>query len=115
MTKLVLAKINFTGSCSVLHMITAKKFNWREQLSNVLKIIVQQLLSNNGQSHENVKNQIYTNISLMVLCQMLSLSIWCLVIVVWLFLAVPWVGLHFVIVIFPDQTHLLFLCQMAQK
>ena len=31
-------------------------------------------------------------------------------IVVWLFLAVPWVCLLFVIVIFPGHTHLLFLC-----
>ena len=27
----------------------------------------------------------------------------------WLFLAVPWVCLRFVIVVFPDYTHLLFL------
>ena len=27
----------------------------------------------------------------------------------WLFLAVSWVCLHFVIVVFPDHTHLLFL------
>ena len=33
----------------------------------------------------------------------------CLVIVVWLFLAVPWVCLQFVTVVFPDHTHLLFL------
>ena len=39
----------------------------------------------------------------------LSLSSWCLLIVVWLFLSVPWVCLHFVIVIFTDHTHLLFL------
>ena len=26
----------------------------------------------------------------------------------WLFLAVPWVGLQCVIVVFPDHTHLLF-------
>ena len=31
---------------------------------------------------------------------LLSLSSWCLVIVVWLFLAVPWVCLQFVIVVF---------------
>ena len=31
-------------------------------------------------------------------------------IVVWLFLAVPWVSLQFVIVVFPDHTHLLFSC-----
>ena len=43
------------------------------------------------------------------LVALLSLSPWCLVIVVWLFLAVPWVCLQFVIVLFPDHTHLLFL------
>ena len=37
------------------------------------------------------------------------LSSWCIVIIVWLFLAVPWVCLQFVIVIFSDRTHLLFL------
>ena len=36
---------------------------------------------------------------------LLSLTSWCLVIVVWLFLAVPWVCLQFVIVVFPDHTH----------
>ena len=41
------------------------------------------------------------------LVALLSMSFWCLVIVVWLFLAVPWVCLQFVI--FPDHTHLLFL------
>ena len=39
---------------------------------------------------------------------LLSLSSWCLVMVLWLFLAVPWVCLQFVIVVFPDHTHLLF-------
>ena len=43
------------------------------------------------------------------LVALLSLSSWCLVIVVWLFLAVPWVFLQFVIVVFPNHTHLLFL------
>ena len=43
------------------------------------------------------------------LVALLSLSSWCLVIVVWLFLAVPWVCLQFVILVFPDHTHLLFL------
>ena len=42
------------------------------------------------------------------LVAMLSLSSWWLVIVVWFFLAVPWVCLQFVIVVFPDHTHLLF-------
>ena len=35
----------------------------------------------------------------------------CLVMVVWLFLAVLWVCLRFVIVVFPDHIHLLlFMC-----
>ena len=36
---------------------------------------------------------------------LLSLSSWCLVMVVWLFLAVPWGFLRFVIVVFPVHTH----------
>ena len=43
------------------------------------------------------------------LVALLSLSSWCLVMVVCLYLAVPWVCLRFVIVVFPDHTHLLFL------
>ena len=43
------------------------------------------------------------------LVALLSLSFWCLVIVVSLFLVVPWVYLLFVIVVFPDHSHLLFL------
>ena len=43
------------------------------------------------------------------LVALLSLSSLCLVIVVWLFLAVPWGCLQFVIVVFPGHTHLLFL------
>ena len=39
---------------------------------------------------------------------LLNLSSWCLVMVEWLFLAVPWGCLRFVIVVFPDHTHLLF-------
>ena len=42
------------------------------------------------------------------LVALLGLSSWCLVIVVWLFLAMPWVCLRFVIVVFPDHTFLLF-------
>ena len=34
---------------------------------------------------------------------------WCLVMVKWLFLAVQWGCLRFVIVVFPDHNHLLFL------
>ena len=39
---------------------------------------------------------------------LLSLFSWCLVIFVWLFLAVPRVCLQFVIVVFPEHTHSLF-------
>ena len=42
------------------------------------------------------------------LVALLSLSSRCLMIVVLLFLAVPWVCLHFVMVVFPDHTHFLF-------
>ena len=43
------------------------------------------------------------------LVALLNLPSWCLVMVEWLFLRVPW-GCHlFVIVVFPDHTHLLFL------
>ena len=44
------------------------------------------------------------------LVALLSLSSWCLVIAVWLFLEVPWVCLLFLIVVhvFPDHTYLLF-------
>ena len=42
------------------------------------------------------------------LVALLNLSSWCLVMVGRLFLAVPWGCLRFVIVVFPDHTHLLF-------
>ena len=41
------------------------------------------------------------------LVALLGLSSWCLVLVVWLFLVVPWVCLTFVIVVFPDHTHII--------
>ena len=43
------------------------------------------------------------------LIALLNLSSWCLVMVERLFLVVPWGCLQFVIVVFPDHTHLLFL------
>ena len=46
------------------------------------------------------------------LVALLDLSSWCLVMVERLFLAVPRGGLRFVIVVFPDQTHLLFLTKV---
>ena len=49
------------------------------------------------------------------LVALLSLSTRCPVIVVWLFLAVPWVCLKFVIVVFPDHTHLLFFREIERS
>ena len=42
------------------------------------------------------------------LVALLNLSSWCLVMVEWLFLVVPWGCLQFVIVVFPDHTHYYF-------
>ena len=42
------------------------------------------------------------------LVALLNLSSWCLLMVERLFIAVPWGCLWFVIVVFPDHTHLLF-------
>ena len=42
------------------------------------------------------------------LVALLNLSSWCLVMVERLFPVVPWGCLRFVIVVFPDHTHLLF-------
>ena len=39
------------------------------------------------------------------LVALLSLSFWCLVMVVCLFLAVPWIRLRFVSVVFPDHAY----------
>ena len=49
------------------------------------------------------------------LIALLSLSSWCLVISVLLFLAVPQVCLQFVIVVFPDHTHLLFFLVKSHR
>ena len=49
------------------------------------------------------------------LVALLNLSSRCLVMVERLFLAVPWGCLRFVIVVFPDNTHLLFLLNMFNK
>ena len=45
---------------------------------------------------------------------MLDLSPWCLVMFDWLFLAVPWGYLQFVIVVFPDHTQLSFFSMFFQ-
>ena len=48
------------------------------------------------------------------LVALLNFSSWCLVMVEGLFLAVPRGCLQFVIVVFPDHTHLLFLFQFLK-
>ena len=50
------------------------------------------------------------------LIALLNLSSWCLLMVEWLFLTVPRGSLQFVIVVFPDHTHLLFWlkCQVSK-
>ena len=48
------------------------------------------------------------------LIALLNLSSWCLVMVERLFLAVPRRSLQFVIVVFPDHTHLLFLTYLRK-
>ena len=49
------------------------------------------------------------------LVALLNLSSWCLVMVERLILAVPQGCLWFVIVVFPDRTHLLFLVENIYK
>ena len=49
------------------------------------------------------------------LIALLNLSSWCFVMVERLFLAVPRGCLQFVIVVFPDHTHLLFLVRIKAK
>ena len=46
-----------------------------------------------------------------VLFALLNLYSWCLVMVEWLFLEVPWGCLQFVIVVFPDLTH--YFCSLT--
>ena len=49
------------------------------------------------------------------LVALLNLSPWCLVMVEWLYLAVLYGCLLFVIVVFPDHTHLLLLVQSVRR
>ena len=49
------------------------------------------------------------------LIALLNLSSWCLVMVERLFLAVPRSCLQFVIVVFPDHTHLLFFSSKIKR
>ena len=49
------------------------------------------------------------------LVALLTLSSWCLMMVEWLFLAVLWGCLRFVIVVFRDHTHLLFFIKKEHE
>ena len=49
------------------------------------------------------------------LVALLCLSSWCLVIVVWFFPTMPRVCLQFLIVVYSDHTHLLFLAPYRQR
>ena len=49
------------------------------------------------------------------LVALINLSSWCLIMVERLFLTVPRGCLRFVIVVFPDHTHLLFLGKILTK
>ena len=49
------------------------------------------------------------------LIALLNLSSWCLVMVEQLFLSVPQGSLQFVIVVFPDHTHLLFMLLVSKR
>ena len=56
---------------------------------------------------------VYSSIAIILMVKrelvaLLNLSSWCPVMVERLFLAVPWGCLRFMIVVFPDCTHLLF-------
>ena len=65
----------------------------------------------NGQKFNSLFGKLSFNPQLAVL---LKLASWCLVIAVSPFLAVPWVCLQFVSVVFPDHTHLLSLFKNAK-
>ena len=61
-----------------------------------------------------VRNYVHSSIAIILmgkrqLVALLCLSSWCLVMVEWLFLAVPWGCLRLVIEVFPDHTHYFWL------
>ena len=63
---------------------------------------------------------VHSNIAIILmgkreLIALLNLSSWCLVMVERLFLAVPRGCLQFVIVVFPDHTHLLFFIIWGER
>ena len=67
----------------------------------------------------STKTNTFTFYKVRELVALLNLSSWCLVMVERLFLAVSWGCLRFVIVVFPDHTHLLVLvggnCPLESK
>ena len=70
----------------------------------------------------SILNRLYVHSSIAIilmekreLVALLNLSSWCLVMVEWLFLAVPCGCLRFVIVVLPDHTHVLFLALIPSE
>ena len=61
------------------------------------------------------KVRIIKNCRCKIRVALLNLSSWCLVMVTWLFLAVPWGCLQFVIVVFPDHTHFYFSQKFSHR
>ena len=76
------------------------------------KAYVKHMTPRDGTSFEQTSSFANILMGKRELVALLNLSSWCLMIVVWLFLAVPWVCLQFAIVVFPDHTHLLFLVEV---
>ena len=64
---------------------------------------------------------VHSNIAIILmgkreLVALLNLSSWYLMMVEWLFFAVPWDSLRFVIVVFPDHTHyILHICKTIEN
>ena len=52
---------------------------------------------------------VHSSIAIILMGKKELVAFRCLVMGEWLFLAVPWGCLRFMIVVFPDHTHLLFL------
>ena len=96
-------KIQITASNLWRHVLYILGYTGH-QGSNQSMLLVN--MCNNGDRSNKGKRE---------LVALLNLSSWCLVMVERLFLAVPQGCLRFVIVVFPDHTHLLFLLQNAAK
>ena len=110
---------SFSVSRSILHNILKSKGD--TSITNCLLCKLLRKLDTFGAHRKQVTTAVnpmsFTGITFSIaiilmgkreLVVLLNLSSWCLVVVERLFLAVPWGCLRFVIVVFPDHTHLLF-------